>query len=330
MMPRSLLSDVDGRYEHASMLLVDIAALSLSAGMCFATCFAVFKWSNVFRDAGHGTTFMFFFSLCLWSTVMLIDTIAVFLHDRLDTYEDSVIFYASVAAEALFNAISMWFSLAVFEFRRRVLHPPRSLLASRTLMQRYCIAVFGVALALMATLTILDLLDLKYHAPDGADDQLAAWDLGYISWGTWGIRLTALLYAIFVALSLRCCVRRPSPHLHLTLNHQTKPPVQVPLALVVIVALFVVLNLPYLIVAPLQAYRDEVKDSVLDSAWALSIMKALTFASGAATSVIMGASIAGFDAFYAPHNERAKEGAPTGLRPPSFFVLADSGSCSSN
>ncbi|CAK4646069.1 hypothetical protein AeNC1_008767 [Aphanomyces euteiches] len=122
-MPRSLQVSVDGHLESKAMMPVYVVALSLSAGMCFATCMIVFKWSNIWRDAGQGTMFMMFVCLCLWSALTLARTFVVFSGvDNWDSLEVPDVLSVSIGTETLFNAVSMWFALA-YELYRRAVRP---------------------------------------------------------------------------------------------------------------------------------------------------------------------------------------------------------------
>ncbi|KAF0698911.1 Aste57867_10475 [Aphanomyces stellatus] len=315
---RRLQLTVDGFDRVEPMLLVYIVASALSAGMCYATCVSVFKWSNVFREAGHGTLFLFFCCECLWSCAMLARTCAVFANTRgIDTLEDPLTLDVTIATEVLFNATSLWLGLAAYEIHRRALRPRPSIESSRRAMLWYCASVGLFAATMLAVLIAYDASDLLYFdASDGAWDALAAWILEYMSWGTRAIRLIALVYAATVAGRLYC--RRAQ------LQHNNS----LPTALVAIVGLFFVLNMPILVLEPLHKLHV-----ISISAVTESLLKALTFSSGAVISLVMGLSVAGYDAFYTSTVE-AKQGTtcrrPTHHLPPpyhrasSFFVLSDS------
>ncbi|KAG9408520.1 hypothetical protein AC1031_020378 [Aphanomyces cochlioides] len=283
---RQLLTDVDGIIEHELMLPVYVVALSLSTGMCITTCSCVFKWTNVWRDPGHGTMFMLFLMLGLWSFSLLLITYAVFLNYRSDSLEHPLTLNFSIASEALFVATSLWLLVAMYEVRRRVMNPRPSFLAAQNHMRWYCLVVYGFTLVLVIALVVFSQTHLTYTAPDGGQDSLVSWVVSYITWGTWALRLVSLLYAAIVAVVLQCSKKR-------VINQ--------PRGLLAIVIIFFLLNMPYLVIAPMAEIcaRTNAPTGPIDSPWALSIMKALTFCSGIIMSFIMGISVGSFDAFYA-------------------------------
>ncbi|CAK4076818.1 unnamed protein product [Aphanomyces euteiches] len=291
------------------MMPVYVVALSLSAGMCFATCMIVFKWSNIWRDAGQGTMFMMFVCLCLWSALTLARTFVVFSGvDNWDSLELPDVLSVSIGTETLFNAVSMWFALSAYELYRRAVRP-RLQHQSQRILKLYSGVVYSVALIFIATVVTMERLQIRFLARDGGNDLVASWILCYMTWGTWGIHLLSLLYGAVIAISLFCQ------------RHQLQL-AKLPMALLVIVGLFFLLNMPYLIVAPLSEYESTSDVTIVEWPIMLKLLRAMTYSSGAVISVIMGVSIRGFDAFYAPTASSQSKMSFRG--PPSFFILADS------
>ncbi|KAF0698481.1 Aste57867_10904 [Aphanomyces stellatus] len=260
------------------MLSVYVIVLSLSAGMTLCTCFSVFKWKNVTRDAGHGTMFMVFFCWFVWSIAMLGLTCTAFINDRSTSWEAPLARHLGFITETFFNSISLWFTAAAYELQRRALHP-RSSTSHRASLTCYMLLIGGSSFVLLATLVVIDYTCGSIDPTDAL--QWSSVILSAISWGTWGIRAMSVLYPAALALWLarrRCDSRQGLPK---ALSHT--------------VLLFFALNTPYLILGPLVAL-DVIPSATV--ATGLGLVKALSFGSGIAISVVLGLSIRGFDAFY--------------------------------
>ncbi|KAH9157637.1 hypothetical protein LEN26_003174 [Aphanomyces euteiches] len=311
---RRLQVSVDGHFESASMLPIYVLSLSLSAGMCLSTCIFVFKWKQIWRDAGHGTMFMMFACLCLWSLMTLARVFVVFCNYSFwDNLEDETLLAISIGTEMLFNAISMWFALAVYELYRRAVRP-RSSEQSQRALKWYIGIIYTIGLAFVTAMALLCYEGVRFLAEDGEMDLIASWILSYMTWGTWGIRLLSLIYGASVATSMYC----QRHHIQLA---------RLPINVLVIVGLFVLLNLPYLIMAPVSEYESVSHIRVVEWPFLLKLLRACTHSSGAIISVLMGVSIKGFDAFYLPPVAPPKDSVQEG--PPSFFFIPDSTSRSS-
>ncbi|ETW00739.1 hypothetical protein H310_07287 [Aphanomyces invadans] len=304
---RFLHGSGDEREEPVGMLFVYTAALSMSVGMSLASCFTVFKWSDVMRDAGHGAMFMVFVSEGLWSIMSLVRNFAVYFNDRQDTMDSSTILRLSVPCEVFFNATSLWFILIAYEIHRRALRP-RSERSSRAAMLRYCIGIYGIAACLMATLFILDVTGFQIEELDDdtgkpKKEPIAEFVLGNLSWATWGIRFASVLFAGAMAVQLF----RKKHHV----AYQ-----KLPMALVWIVVVFCLLNTPYLVLEPLCDFEVI---HIAGIPWMPSALKCATYLHGAVIAVILGQSVAGFDLFFQVRRR---------IRRPSkaidFFVLSES------
>ncbi|CAK4066327.1 unnamed protein product [Aphanomyces euteiches] len=307
-MPRLLLTSVNGIDELDGMLFRFVAILSGSAGMTLCTCFTVFKWNKVKSDAGHGTMFMVFFCWFFWSAGMLCRTLLVFMNNRRDTLEHPSIRRMTFLTETFFNATSLWFIAAAYEFQRRALHPrvPRS---HRVCLSSYMIVIGGVSMATLAALIVLDQGGQSVQVVDATThkielEPLSAIFLSRLSWGSWCIRCVAVGYPAAVALWLE--MRRDRLRFK-----------GLPKALSLIVLFFFVLNTPYLIISPLFAFN------VLDPSTnvrVLGVMKTFSYMSGIAISVVMGLSVRGFDAFY-NMEDRPSVSCPSSAHD-SLFVLS--------
>ncbi|KAF0716113.1 Aste57867_3021 [Aphanomyces stellatus] len=310
-MPRHLLTSVDGSTENFAMLFRYTATLAASAGMTLCTCLAVFKWENVKRDAGHGTMFMVFFCWFFWSFATLYRTFLVFGKNGLDTLEDVHIRRMTFITETFFNAISLWFILAAYEFQRRALSP-RSPRSHHTCLITYMLVVGGLSLALLLTLVIIDHGGQTVTGLDAKDpteaEPYSAVVLTHLSWATWCIRCIAVGYPAVVALWL-------------DLRRDMLPVAGLPKALSLTVLFFFVLNTPYLVIDPLFVF------GVLDvdvHNRVLGLMKTFSYLSGVAISVVMGLSIRGFDAFYHANDPRRSSGLSRAVEPhDSLFVFSD-------
>ncbi|KAF0694172.1 Aste57867_14932 [Aphanomyces stellatus] len=316
MITRQLHGSGDEREEPAAMILLYTVALAMSAGMSMATCATVFKWADVMRDAGHGTMFMAFVCMCLWSISSLMRIIAVYLNDRDDTLANRTILNLSIPTEVFYNAASFWFALIAYEIQRRALRP-RTASSNRTAMIWYTAVIFGAAAVLLASLFVLDCFNVIVDDDDeGIVEQkrLVRYILEHVSWVTQGIRSAAVLYAGGMALWL----------------YRKRGLVafeKLPRALLGIVTLFFLLNVPDLIVDPLCDFK------VIDTdvyPFMPSVVKFIKFSVGGAISLLMGGSVAGFDVFFHVARPRSRlspatsgnsiAAAPQNL---DFFVISD-------
>ncbi|ETV84525.1 hypothetical protein H257_03705 [Aphanomyces astaci] len=291
--------------EPVAMLLPYTLALTMSAGMSLATCFTVFKWTNVMRDAGHGTMFMVFASEGLWSLLSLARMVGVYINNRLSTLEYGPILHMTISSEIFFNTTSLWFMAVAYEIQRRALNA-RSVQSSRVAMTWYTTVIFGLTLVMHITMTLLELLDVKIPITTNNGDvemqHLVDHVLNYMTWFTWGTRSVSVVFAGLVALWLYWQRARVSFH-------------RLPTALMWIVSLFFVLNMPYLVQHTL---RDVGVIEPNESPMLTSALKCATFLHGAIISVIMGQAVGGFDVFF--HVSRQFGGA----KHLEFFVFSES------
>ncbi|CAK4078782.1 unnamed protein product [Aphanomyces euteiches] len=305
MLTRQLHGSGDEIEEPPYMILLYVMALSMSAGMSFSTCFAVFKWRDVVHDAGHGSTYMVFLCLGLWSSIGLARVIVVFLNDREDTLENSTVLYLSIPFEILFNATSLWFIVVAHEIKRRALHTGASY-SQCNRMTVYSSCIFGLALCMLVILMALNsshmmVEEVEYGKPKQV--KLVVYAVDIMSWVTMSIRISAVLYGGAVALWLywkrdRVAMRK------------------LPMALVWIAGLFCILNTPYLLIEPFYDWNIIPAERFPATP---SIVKFLTYTSGAILSLVMGLSVAGFDAFFGVY-QRTSLSAKT---QEELFVLSD-------
>ncbi|KAH9099179.1 hypothetical protein LEN26_016258 [Aphanomyces euteiches] len=310
---RQLLARISGVQEAEGMLFRYVSILAGSAGMTLCTCFTVFKWDNVLHDAGHGTMFMVFFCWFVWSAASLGRTIIIYMNGRQDTLLHDPTRQITFVTEVFFDAISMWFMVAAYEFQRRALSP-RTEQIHRACLRWYLLIIGSLCLALFISLVAAEHSGSVVNS-DGLVVPRSANLLVKLSWFSWGLRCLAVGYPACVALWLK--LRRN----HLKLQG-------LPKALSLIVLFFFFLNTPFLIVEPLFTYHilDYANDRSMKF---LGIMRTLTYISGVAISVVMGFSIRGFDTFYNSRrssSNRRTEVDEFPLTPSrrSFFVLSDS------
>ncbi|RHY04324.1 hypothetical protein DYB36_009114 [Aphanomyces astaci] len=317
MLPRrGLHNEVDGSTQPIELLPRYVFVLALSAGMTLCTLTTVFKWDNVKRDAGHGTMFMVFFCWFVWSVSVLCNTFVVFATGQVDTLANSTIRRISFLSEVFFNAISMWFMVASYEFQRRALHPrtPRS---NHACLIWYMLAIGGVSVAMLVALAVVEYVGSAVVSADGSHmGPVSALLLSRLSWGTWGLRWLAVVYPAAMAFWLN--LRRDRLLVQ-----------GLPKALTLIVVCFFVLNLPYLVLDTLV----ELDMLQLDSNMGLKVRglsKTVSYTSGVAISLVMGFSVRGYDAFYLPAPPRSSLPSRRTQQPTpstsqrSFFVMSDS------
>ncbi|KAF0694174.1 Aste57867_14934 [Aphanomyces stellatus] len=310
-MVRRLHGSGDAWKDPLPMLPWYTLALALSAGMSLGTCFTVFKRANVMRDAGHGTMFMTCVCLGLWSIASLTRTFAIFMHDRSDNLELPPILHTSIATEVLFNATSIWFVLVAYEIQRRALRP-RTDSSNRTAMFWYTTVVYGITAALLVAFVVLEGSSFQLLVDDGdgrgpQPESLVLFIIERVSWVTHIIRTASVLFiggmAAWLFLKRRQVVFRKMPG-----------------GLLLIVTLFSLLHLPYIVIHPLCDTKviDVERHPMLPS-----VAKLVTFSTGAVVSLLMGLSVASFDAFFHV-DEGWGSSAKASFHHEEFFVLSDS------
>ncbi|RHZ33697.1 hypothetical protein DYB37_013172 [Aphanomyces astaci] len=306
---RHLLTHVEGPQEAEGMLFRYVATLAISSGMTVCTCFTVFKWENVTRDAGHGTMFMVFFCWFIWSVCALVRTVVVYMNARLDTLDHAATRHVSFFTETFFNAISLWFVVAAYEFQRRALSP-RTTRSHKQCLMWYMVVIGGVSVAMVVSLIVVECSAWTVAYFDHSVPMSAVL-LTNLSWATWGLRCFSIVYAGAVAVWLN--LRRDRLKL-----------AGLPKALSQIVVFFCVLNTPFLVVDPLLDY-DVIKASEVSGMRVLGLMRTLSYFGGIAMSFVMGFSVRGFDSFY--HSQRSSVTSSHTFPPPSrrssFFVLSE-------
>ncbi|RQM21751.1 hypothetical protein B5M09_009467 [Aphanomyces astaci] len=306
---RHLLTHVEGPQEAEGMLFRYVATLAISSGMTVCTCFTVFKWENVTRDAGHGTMFMVFFCWFIWSVCALVRTVVVYMNARLDTLDHAATRHVSFFTETFFNAISLWFVVAAYEFQRRALSP-RTTRSHKQCLMWYMVVIGGVSVAMVVSLIVVECSAWTVAYFDHSVPMSAVL-LTNLSWATWGLRCFSIVYAGAVAVWLN--LRRDRLKL-----------AGLPKALSQIVVFFCVLNTPFLVVDPLLDY-DVIKASEVSGMRVLGLMRTLSYFGGIAMSFVMGFSVRGFDSFY--HSRRSSVTSSHTFPPPSrrssFFVLSE-------
>ncbi|ETW07264.1 hypothetical protein H310_01828 [Aphanomyces invadans] len=318
MLPRrDLHNDVEGLDVPIELLPRYVVVLALSAGMTLMTCTTVFKWDNVKRDAGHGTMFMVFLCWFFWSMTALLRTFVVFETGQVDTLGNASIRRISFLSEVFFNAISMWFMVASYEFQRRALHPrtPRS---HHQCLIWYMLMIGGLSLTMLVALVVVDYTGNRLHNQrTGQLEPVSAHLLSKLSWGTWALRWLAIVYPALTAFWL----------------NRRRDRLQVeglPRALTLIVLSFFALNLPYLMIDTL--VELDVLDMDTDMGLKIrGLSKTISYLSGVAISLVMGFSVRGFDKFYLPAPRPSSSCMPFGRRPTaaggsqhSFFVMSNS------
>ncbi|KAF0711349.1 Aste57867_5316 [Aphanomyces stellatus] len=284
--------------------------------MTLCTCFTVFKWENVKSDAGHGTMFMVFFCWFVWSVATLCRTLVVYTNDRIDSLEHLTIRHLTFVTETFFNAISLWFMVAAYEFQRRALCP-RNERSHRTCLTWYMLLIGGVSIGILVALLVIEYAGTMVQGVLSANPTksvaLSAVMLTKISWVSWGLRCLAVIYPAAVA----CWLNLRRDHLKFQ---------GLPKALSLIVFYFLVMNAPYLVVDPLLDVDEFPTVQDKDHAMKLlGIMRTLSYFSGVAISFVMGFSVQGFDAFYnARRSSLTAKSFQLSMSRNSLFVLSDS------
>ncbi|KAH9124462.1 hypothetical protein AeMF1_004786 [Aphanomyces euteiches] len=312
-MSRRLISPVEGTFELPELLPRYVFALALSSGMTLTTCFSVFKWKNVRTDAGHGTMFMVFFCWFIWSFASLCRTFVVFTNTKMeDSLEIPAIRYLTIVTEVFFDAISMWFMVATYEFQRRALSP-RTDRSHRACLRWYLLIIGGITLSLLFALVAIEHAGTTVVGHDEFDPDeaqaLTALILAKLSWVSWGVRCLSVIYPVCIALWLH--LRRDRLRM-----------VGLPRALTLIVLFYFILNAPYLIIDTMDTqgrlHLTNERRTILRG-----LTKTVSYLSGVAISIVMGCAIRGFDSFYHARRSFLSKSIDTSQ---SVYVMSPAGS----
>ncbi|RHY22745.1 hypothetical protein DYB32_009404 [Aphanomyces invadans] len=157
------------------------------------------------RNTGHGTMFMMFVSECIWSLLNMARMVTVYANNRLSTLECGPILHITISSEVFFNTTSLWYVAVAYEIQRRDLNS-RTQRSSRVTMKWYTVAIFGFLIVLHATLTLLEVLDIKLpvnkHDGKNGMEHLVDHALNYMTWFTWTARCASVVFAGVIALRL--------------------------------------------------------------------------------------------------------------------------------
>ncbi|ETV99474.1 hypothetical protein H310_08152 [Aphanomyces invadans] len=312
---------------HPAMLFADCMVLCLSVSMTLTACATVFRWATVRKSPNHGTLFMMFLCLGLWSMAKLVLVLLV------DTYSDlwigrQSIMYATMVSELFFNATSLWCMFATYEFQRWVWRRRQH---ARFVLLRYHIVVLAVCVAHAVSLVVVDVQNppkykdgwrrqnttadgLRWTENGTKVPQRTPWKppptldlMEYSFWAVYSIRWAAVLYIVVVGavFSLRTERRHTQNQTHARRWKTSR----------VFVLVLLVLNTPYLVFEPLFDF------DVLDKTTLLlmfSLSKTASYLSGVGMVNLLGLYLIDFDTLYTVKD------APVPRIPPGFVVFDNS------
>ncbi|RLO01595.1 hypothetical protein DYB28_015488 [Aphanomyces astaci] len=312
---------------HPAMLFFNCIALSLSVSMTLMACATVFRWATVRKCPNHGTLFMVFFSLGMWAMAKLVLLVLVETLSGRDMWIGRPpVMYATLVSDLFFNATSLWFIFATYEFQRWVWRRRRH---ARYVLVRYQLVVVAICIAHAVSLIVVDRQNppsssygwrrLNNTTPSipGAPPPSRAprrsrptLDLmEYLFWTVYSIRWLAVLYIVVVGLVFSCRKEYDGAHYsgdqhkHMHRSRSSQ----------LFVLLLLLLNLPYLVLEPLFDF------GILDKATMLivfSLSKCAMYLSGVGMVNLLGLYLTDFDALYTIKDVPA-------TRTPSAFVVFD-------
>ncbi|KAF0689824.1 Aste57867_18736 [Aphanomyces stellatus] len=280
-----------------ALLFFNTVALMLSASMTLTACCTVFKWSSVRRNPAHGTLFLVFLSLGLWSLSQLAYTFLTHAYAPMvlwRTHNQSFV-YITAISDMFFNATSLWCLLATYEFQRfvwqpRLAHPRHS---TSPIMVWYVVVVHAIGVAYVVGIFVLERQDAPSAAVGGP--RRSNWThrpviifMDASFWVFYAVRWLAVVYPIVLGAVFY-------PRAAMTQRIRS---------IVLFVTLLVGLNLPYLVLDLLftQGVLDQKTDIDL---YAMS--KLATYFNGVGMVHILSLYMSDFDHLYSPPSPKAEK-----------------------
>ncbi|KAF0689820.1 Aste57867_18732 [Aphanomyces stellatus] len=380
-MPRGPLPPHDGggssygaalRYENSNqipaMLVLYTITLGLSASMTLTACATVFKWRVVKASPNHATIFMLFVTLGLWSLSALVNVLLVFAGNGVPPGGRpgcmrspprgpppkgiGYVLYSSAVTDMLFNATSLWWILATYEFQRFVWRPRRlAPRASRNVMLWYNMFVQTVSLGYILAVVMDGVLHpLPSFSPDAPWGNASVtrngsrpgggppmfpfpptnmtdgsqggpphrppplqFTMGNLFYAAYGIRWLAVLYPLCVGFWFARDRRQHTSALARSVK-----------SVALFVSLLVLVNVPALVLVGLFDFGLMDKEDLF---FTYSLSKAGSYAIGAGLAIVLGLYLKDFDALYMPEETKLPYPRPTTVVGSAFVVL-DWDSCS--
>ncbi|KAF0689819.1 Aste57867_18731 [Aphanomyces stellatus] len=362
------------RYENSNqipaMLVLYTVTLCLSASMTLTACATVFKWRVVRASPNHATIFMLFVTLGLWSLSALVNVLLVFAGNgvppggRPGSFRGpprgsppkgiGYVLYSSAVTDMFFNATSLWWILATYEFQRFVWRPRRlAPRASRNVMLWYNIVVQTISLGYIVSIVVYELLhpppppnsSMRLPPPggvDGANNSSLPRPNGAPSGGQGPLFPRAnstgsaqgpqpqgpppmqymmgnLFYAAYgirwLAVLYPLCVGLWFAR---DRRQHTSALARSVKSVALFVSLLILVNVPALVLVGLFDFGLMDKEDLF---FTYSLSKAGSYAIGAGLAIVLGLYLKDFDALYMPDQTKKSHPRPTTVVGSAFVVL---------